>query len=177
MQWALFVAVLILVIISVPVALGVAMRLAGIWRGGWRDIGIAAGLSWLTLGLGLIVLYGLQAIGGDWWHTGGGINKAVKLLIVCAVSFTMILKVLSGRGRSPKAALIFVLLLAAMWGATEIADRTLWPNTRIGQVEYVDDDGITWVRMQDGSLVGQRPVYIDGQVLFEQLDEPNRTNH
>lgn len=166
MEWVPVIALLTAYIITVPAALGVAMRIAGIWRGGWRDIGIATGLGWLALGTGLLVLFVLRTILGHWWLANSQIGTS---LIVCTITLGVIARALRRRGRSVRAALLYVLLLAAIWVAVSVSERIFWPNTRYGKVERVDDDGVIWVRMEDGSLVGQR--------MYEQSDKADSTNH
>ena len=105
MQWVPVIAVLMAMALAVPSALAVALRIAGIWRGGWRDIRIAAWLSWLAVGIGLLVLFALRAWLGNWrlveWVTG---TQAGGLLIVCASTFIVVAGILRRRGRSARPA-------------------------------------------------------------------------
>ncbi len=178
MQWVKFILLMFALIAAIPCSLGIAMRLSKLWRGGWRDILITIGLGWLSVVSASITTYALYMLAGSLWPRTPLIKPSViAVLITCALTVPLVAVVLRKRGSSTKAGIIFALFLMAIWGTLEILDKTAGGNTSFGLVQQVDDDGTVWIRMEDGTIVGQKPIGYDqeGRIMFEQVGQIEST--
>ena len=165
-------------IAAVPLSLGIAMRLSKIWRGGWRDILITFGLGWLSVITASVMSYILHLLINSMWPDTLLTNSTViSVLVTCALAVPLIAIVLRKRGPATKAGTIFAIFLMGIWGTLELLDRTTGDNSSVGQVQHVDDDGTIWMRMDDGSIVGHKPIGYDeeGRVKFVIVNKPERS--
>ena len=163
---------------AVPFSLGIAMRLAKIWRGGWRDIFITTGLAWFSVIAASVTIYILHLLTGSLWpRTPLITNTVVVVLLTCALTVPLVAIILRKRGASTRAGFIFALFLMAIWGTLEILDKATGSDSSIGQVQRVDDDGTVWMRMEDGTIVGHKPIGFDeeGRIMFEQVGQTEST--